>query len=139
MKSIRKLLLITSMVVLAPGLAFAEGVDAGKTEFMSNCAVCHGVNGSAGPYLDFLKVAPPDVTMLSKNNGGVFPFQYVYEVIDGRADVKAHGPRDMPVWGSEYNEKAAEYYSDYFKAYDSEAFIRSRIFALIEYINSIQK
>ncbi len=33
----------------------------------------------------------PDLTMLASNNNGVFPFDRVYQVIDGRAGVE--GPR----------------------------------------------
>lgn len=139
MKPIIGMLLAGAALALAPAAADADGVSAGEQEFLSNCAGCHSVAGKVAPFLEFLKATPTDVTMLAKNNNGVFPFQRVYEVIDGRAEVKAHGPRDMPIWGIEYGEKAPMYYSDYFKTYDTEAFVRSRIFALIEYINSVQK
>ena len=49
--------------------------------------------------IDILRVAPTDPTTLSRQNGGVFPFDRVYSVIDGRQAVKGHGSRDMPVWG----------------------------------------
>ena len=39
---------------------------------------------------------------LAKRNGGVFPENAVNETIDGRKEVEAHGPRDMPVWGYRY-------------------------------------
>lgn len=139
MRTITGMLVAGAVLALAPAAVAADGVSAGEREFRSNCASCHGTDGQPGPYIDFLKATPTDLTMLSQNNKGVFPFQRVYEVIDGRADVKAHGPRDMPIWGIEYGDKADEYYADYFKMYDTEAFVRSRVFALIEYISSIQK
>jgi hypothetical protein len=40
--------------------------------------------------------------VLSKNNNGVFPLNAVYEVIDGRKSIKAHGTREMPIWGLRY-------------------------------------
>jgi len=139
MRTIIGMLLAGAVLALAPGADAANGISAGQKEFQSNCAGCHSVGGSVAPYVELLKVTPTDVTMLAKNNKGVFPFQRVYEVIDGRADVKAHGSRDMPVWGIEYTDKASAYYSDYFRTYDTEAFVRSRVFALIEYLSSIQK
>ena len=59
-------------------------------------------------------------------------------LIDGRDMVDAHGPREMPVWGNEYNARAAQYYMDYNLAWDGDAFTRTRILALIEYISSLQ-
>jgi mono/diheme cytochrome c family protein len=108
----------------------------GKLEYQSNCASCHGNDGRGGAYVDFLKVTPPDLSQLSKKNGGVFPLERVYNVIDGRQEVKAHGPRDMPIWGREYQIKAGEYYVDV--GYDPEAYVRGRILALIDYLNRLQ-
>jgi len=114
----------------------ADKVGVGKLEYQSNCASCHGNDGKGGAYVDFLKVTPPDLTQLSKKNGGVFPLERVYGVIDGRQEVKAHGPRDMPIWGRDYQIKAGEYYVDV--GYDPEAYVRGRILALIDYLNRMQ-
>lgn len=114
----------------------ADKAGLGKLEYQSNCASCHGNDGKGGAYVDFLKVTPPDLTQLSKKNGGVFPLERVYNVIDGRQEVKAHGPRDMPIWGRDYQIKAGEYYVDV--GYDPEAYVRSRILALIDYLNRLQ-
>ena len=121
----------TTTVALA-----ADKVDIGKREYESNCIACHGKDLKGGAYVDFLKVTPPDLSQLSRKNGGVFPFERVYASIDGRQDVKGHGSRDMPIWGKDYQVKAAEYYVDV--NYDPEAFIRARIFALIDYLNRMQ-
>jgi len=121
----------TTTVALA-----ADKVDIGKREYESNCIACHGKDLKGGAYVDFLKVTPPDLSQLSRKNGGVFPFDRVYGSIDGRQDVKGHGSRDMPIWGKDYQVKAAEYYVD--MNYDPEAFIRTRIFALIDYLNRMQ-
>ncbi|HJV75989.1 MAG TPA: c-type cytochrome [Noviherbaspirillum sp.] len=113
-----------------------DRADFGKREFESNCASCHGVNGKGnGPITDLLKKSPPDLTTLAKNNGGVFPMERLYKVIEG-GDVSAHGTRDMPVWGRDYRIQAAEYYMD--APYDPEAYVRARILALLEYINRLQ-
>ena len=114
----------------------ADKAGVGKLEYQSNCASCHGNDGKGGAYVDFLKVTPPDLSQLSKKNGGVFPLERVYNVIDGRQEVKAHGPRDMPIWGRDYQIKAGEYYVDI--GYDPEAYVRGRILALIDYLNRLQ-
>lgn len=134
-----KLIGASAMMVAASGAttAFAaDKVDLGKREYESNCIACHGKDLKGGAYVDFLKVSPPDLTLLAKKNGGVFPLERVYAVIDGRQEVKAHGPREMPIWGRDYQIKAGEHYVD--MNYDPEAFVRGRIFALIDYLNRMQ-
>jgi hypothetical protein len=81
----------------------------------------------------------PNLTVLAKNNDGIFPSDRVYEVIDGRAEVRAHGPRLMPIWGVEYNKEAAEYYRSVFRVNDIESFVSKRISSLVAYIQSIQE
>jgi mono/diheme cytochrome c family protein len=134
-----KLIGASAMIIAATAVTTAvaaDKVDLGKREYESNCIACHGRDLKGGAYVDFLKVSPPDLTLLSKKNGGVFPLERVYAVIDGRQEVKAHGPRDMPIWGRDYQIKAGEYYVD--MNYDPEAFVRGRIFALIDYLNRMQ-
>lgn len=134
-----KLIGASAMIVATMGAttAFAaDKVDLGKREYESNCIACHGKDLKGGAYVDFLKVTPPDLTQLSKKNGGVFPLERVFAVIDGRQEVKAHGPREMPIWGRDYQIKAGEHYVD--MNYDPEAFVRGRIFALIDYLNRMQ-
>jgi mono/diheme cytochrome c family protein len=113
----------------------AQRVDLGKREFDNNCAVCHGRDAKGGgPYVEFLKRSPPDLTLLAKGNGGVFPLARTYEVIEGAGP--GHGGRDMPIWGQDYSVKAAEYYMDV--PYDSAAYVRARLLALAEYLNRLQ-
>lgn len=124
---------------LLSGFAFAQTgkVDLGKREFDANCASCHGINGKGnGPLVEWLRRSPTDLTTLTKRNGGVFPVTRMYETIEG-ANVPSHGSRDMPIWGSDYRIKAAEYYGE--THYDPEAYVRSRILSLIEYLSRIQE
>lgn len=132
----------TATMLFGPGISFtAEKVGKigeGMREYRANCAVCHGNTGKGdGPYRELISKIPTDLTVLSKNNGGVFPTDRVYEVIDGRQQIKAHGPRDMPIWGTEYSIAAAERYGDV-GGYSEEAYIRSRILLLIDYIYRLQ-
>ncbi|MFZ2295856.1 MAG: c-type cytochrome [Polaromonas sp.] len=110
--------------------------DFGKSEFQSSCASCHGTSGKGnGPLVPLLRRNPPDLTLLAKNNQGVFPMNRLYEVIDGE-NVPAHGSRDMPVWGRAYRTMDAAYYFD--TEYDANGLVRARILSLLEYINRIQ-
>lgn len=76
-----------------------------------------------GRHHRFAEESPTDLTTLAKRNKGVFPFDRVYAVIDGREIVRGHGDRDMPAWGDRYasdSVQAAEYYMDV--SYDAEMF-----------------
>ncbi len=115
--------------------------DAGRGEFESSCAVCHGVNGKGdGAFWAILQqpTRATDLTTLSKRNGGVFPLNRVYETIEG-ANIPSHGSRDMPIWGATYRVHAAQYESAFEVPYDPEAYVRNRILTLIEYISRLQE
>lgn len=110
--------------------------DPGKREFEANCASCHGTSGKGnGDLVPFLTRSPPDLTLLARKNDGVLPMSRLYDVIDG-TDLRAHGSRDMPIWGRDYRIKDAEYFMD--SPYNAEAHVRARILGLLEYINRIQ-
>ncbi len=117
----------------APG----ESADMGKYEYDGHCAACHGLTGKGdGFYVELLKggTKVPNLTELSKKNNGVFPFTRVYETIDGRQEVKAHGTREMPIWGKNFSARTI-ILRPY---YDDEAFVRGRILAVTEYIYRLQ-
>jgi mono/diheme cytochrome c family protein len=115
----------------------AEPLDIGKREYDASCANCHGRDGKGGgSFAQMLQVSMPDLTTLAKRNGGVFPVSRVYNVIDGREELKAHGTREMPIWGRHFTFRAAPEYDDY--AYEAEAFVRARILAVIDYLYRLQ-
>lgn len=116
-----------------------EKTDIGRAEYEQKCIICHGAQGKGdGAYSEMLTKRATDLTTLSKKNGGVFPFARVFETIEGTHELKAHGSREMPIWGREY--RSSKYYEDYL--HDSEMdrayFARSRILALTEYIFRLQ-
>jgi mono/diheme cytochrome c family protein len=133
-------------IVLTPLLATAQQpFDLGKRQYESNCAVCHGATARGdGPYMRFMAYKGKglsDLTLIAKRNGGAFPFQRVYEQIDGTLEMEVHGPREMPVWGRDYLRQAREAYRDenfMMGRYDPELFTRTRILALTDYLNRLQ-
>ena len=120
--------------------AFAQSaIDFGRWEYESNCAACHGIEGNGdGTFGAMLKKAPSDLTILSKMNGGAFPFEHVYRIIDGRQEVIGHGSREMPVWGYDYQMEGTRKHLVDIPPYDIEADIRLRIYALIDCLNRLQ-
>lgn len=110
----------------------------GEFEYRNSCVACHGASGKGdGPVTDFLSGAVvPDLSVLQKNNGGVFPVAAVFATIDGSDVATAHGTRDMSIWGSRLSERAAE--NRDFALADPEGYAQARILALVEYLASIQ-
>lgn len=140
MRKASRALLIGASLAAAVGTVSGqtkpERVDVGKREFESKCASCHGVEAKGNGVLrPFLTKSPPDLTVAARNNGGVFPMDRLYQVID-KGTVGAHGTSDMPVWGRTYRMGAAEYHGDV--NYDESAYVRARVLALLEYINRLQ-
>ena len=131
--------IVAAVMTVLPAIALAAGpIDVGKREYDSACAVCHGVKGKGdGPLKEELKSGVPDLTVLARNNNGVFPFDRVYQVVDGRREVRTHGPRDMPVWGSSLRSQSSLYFEDYPPS-DTDSSARSRILALTEYLYRLQ-
>lgn len=131
-----RLLLVTLLGVTGFAMA-ADGVDFGKREYNYKCANCHGLNGKGdGYYEPLLTVRASDLTVITKKNNGVFPVDKIVQAIDGRAGVKAHGTREMPIWGRDYALEAGERYFDV--PFDADAYVRARILALVDYLNRLQ-
>jgi mono/diheme cytochrome c family protein len=132
------ILILTTSSFGTKAFAQKEKADVGKLEFEVHCAICHGMDAKGnGPYVSSLRGAPPDLTILGRNNTGVFPADHIIGVIDGRAQVKSHGSRDMPIWGDRYATSAAEHFVG--SPYDQEAYIRGRVLILVDYLRRIQQ
>jgi mono/diheme cytochrome c family protein len=115
-----------------------QGFKADQAEFLNSCASCHGRDGKGAGFLTrvFRGVDPGDLTQLAAMNDGEFPFDRVFQVIDGRDDIAAHGDRQMPVWGDRYMERSM---SEYGPDELNRLRVRSRILELTNYIQSIQE
>jgi hypothetical protein len=140
MNRITKPLISVSALLLAfQAEAWGEKIDVGEMEYFSGCAPCHG-RDAEGPLAEQLKAAPADLTQLAKKNGGVFPLNAVYEKIDGRQEVKAHGTREMPILGYRYVPFPIGADQAFNRSLpDPEPMIRERILSLIDYLNRIQE
>ncbi len=133
---------ILASIMLTAGYSSVSHADettdrtlaAGKQQFMQSCAACHGEDAKgAGIVANHLDTAPSDLTQLSKKNDGSFPFKEIYDTIDGRTAIGAHGSREMPVWGAEYK------FGTPTAGGMSESVVRGRILELIVYLQSIQE
>ena len=108
----------------------------GEEAFRVSCAVCHGSTGDgSGEFADVLTVRPSDLTKLSANNNGEFPYLGVFQTVDGRTTNRAHGTSVMPIWG-DYFKRQVETSAGPFGA---ELITRARIVALVDYVESLQK
>lgn len=125
---------LLALTHLLGGAAIAQEQTAGEIEFKQACAVCHGLDATGnGPLADQLKVMPPDLTVLKKNNEGAFPFAEVLATVDGRADVRAHGSQ-MPVWGDRFK---ADTMAD--GEMNAEINALGRMSSIVYYLDSIQQ
>ena len=102
----------------------------GEEMYNTYCAVCHGKDGKGnGPAAEALKVPPPDLTQLSKKNGGYYPSLKVSSIIRGEQALPAHGTKDMPVWGALFWKMS--------QGHESE--VQQRIANLNKYLEGMQQ
>lgn len=121
----------------AAAVAEAEEAEfaAGKAEYLSACAACHGDSADGqGPIAPMFRAPVPDLTGLAARNEGKFPFLTVLQIIDGRSVLRAHGD-PMPVFGGRFRAEAEARGA----LYGSEAIARARVLELVLYLQSLQK
>lgn len=130
--------LALAVALAVPGPAAGEDppdpvlVSAGEGSYRAHCGACHGVGGRGdGPVAPVLRIPPPDLTRIAARRDGVFPEADIADYIDGRAEVDAHGPRDMPVWGRVFARPVVERST-------GEEVARGQLWVLVEYLRSIQ-
>ncbi|HWK95733.1 MAG TPA: cytochrome c [Pseudolabrys sp.] len=112
---------------LAVTPAFADDAETGGNMYRLYCASCHGESGAGdGPVAAALVNGAPDLRVLERNNGGVFPEAVLRTVIDGRRTLRAHGTYTMPVWGRDLS------------AIGGDAATAQTINAIVEYLKGIQ-
>jgi mono/diheme cytochrome c family protein len=96
------IILLGCLLLTRPAAVWGNDIAEGRKSYLQHCAACHGVKGDGhGPLEHELREPPADLRLLSRRYGNPLPEDQIARFMDGRADVKAHGPRDMPVWGWE--------------------------------------
>ena len=106
-------------------------IERGRSLYEIHCASCHGASlAGDGPMAKDLDTPPADLTRISKRNGGEFPLSRLYRTIEGADDVPQHREREMPRWGSAFQDPGSDA--------DQRDEARARILQLIYYIESAQ-
>jgi mono/diheme cytochrome c family protein len=102
--------------------------------YEANCAACHGSHsrGEEPQIVPGTERLAPDLKTLAQRWGSPLPRERVAAMIDGREQVKAHGPRPMPVWGDKLYEGWPE-------GENREQARAGTIDLLVGYIESIQQ
>ena len=81
------------LVFMGQSIAYAADANQGKEMYLQYCSSCHGRGWRRKQRVRyaFLKVKVPDLTLLKKNNKGVYPVDQVILAIDGRRKLRSHG------------------------------------------------
>ena len=103
----------------------------GRDIYMDRCGACHGEDGTGnGPAVGSLKIAPADLTLLARRNGGAFPTGRVKDIVGGWANLTtAHGSREMPIGGDLFATKRPV----------DQQLANERFNSLVSYLESIQQ
>lgn len=126
------LALVTGCVSSRPFGATAAQLS-GAELYAQLCASCHGKDGTgSGPVAAALNARVPDLTRLAWRDGGDYPREDVRRSIDGRLEYRAHGSREMPVWGIRFYDLSR---SD---ADAERAKVDAMIEKLVDYLESVQ-
>jgi len=120
---------VIAMLTSGAVIVRADDVAQGRTIYQHYCASCHGPAGEGdGPVARALKTPPTNLRLLSDLYGNPLQEDKVARAIDGRAEVEAHGPREMPVWGERFSSES----------HGDERQVKARIAKLVAYLQSIQ-
>ena len=126
----------SQQAVFAESDTLEETISSGSRTFQRFCSTCHGADAKGdGPFSANLLTTPPDLTLMSRNNGGTFPWMKTYKAIDGKNIPKAHGSTTMPIWGEMFDLRNwGSGYTEY-----ADVIVRGRIFEVIVYLQYIQE
>jgi mono/diheme cytochrome c family protein len=114
----------------------AQGADpglggvAGAYAFRTHCASCHGADGKGeGPMAENLRFQPADLTLIARKNGGSFPTERVFRIVDGRNPLKGHGGPDMPIWGDAFKNAETGY---------DDVQVKAKVRSVVDYLKTLQ-
>ena len=106
----------------------------GKKDYDEYCAVCHGPTGKGNGQAKYTlsQTNPADLTQISRKNGGKFPFDDVYAIVDGRTEFPSHERLNMPFFGTNLEMEEGE-------SPQAKAKVDARITAIVRYVESLQQ
>lgn len=126
---------IAAMGVLGASVVVAQNVDVGAELYGDYCAACHGTSGTGdGEMASLLTVPASNLTVLAKNNDGLYPMLDVIHIIDGRTGVRSHGG-EMPVFGTAFMAEAPSPADPYGNVLLS----RGRVLSVAMYLETLQE
>ena len=131
----RLLLSLPFLVMAGQGAERSSGdiTGVGGKLFAKYCSSCHGMDGRGnGIVASVLQTRPADLTRIASRREGQFPLAEIAATIDGRVEVRAHGSRDMPVWGERFSEHVGG-------GSLGEEVVRGNLLVLVDYLRSIQR
>jgi len=106
---------------------------AGERLYIRHCAVCHGKSATGdGPFAGILTIPPSDLTAIAARREGTFPDDEIATFVDGRFVPKAHGTREMPIWGRWLGQPMAP-------GVEPDEVTRGEILAILTYLKGLQR
>lgn len=110
-----------------------EDESLGRKYFVQYCSSCHGMDASGnGPAASAMRPPPADLRRIAQRRGGQFPAAEIATYIDGRRFVRAHGSREMPVWGERFAKKVGG-------GSVGDEMVRGYLLHLVDYLESLQQ
>jgi mono/diheme cytochrome c family protein len=124
---------ILGLFFMGQPTVYAADANQGKEMYVQYCSSCHGQDGKGnGSVSAFLKVKVPDLTLLKKNNKGIYAEDEVIVAIDGRRKLRSHGDPKMPVWGESFSREVKDPKS-------GEVTVGLKEKAIAEYVATLQR
>jgi mono/diheme cytochrome c family protein len=125
---------IVAICLLAMAVNARAQRPTGQQDYQHYCAVCHGPKGKGNGEASYTLPGtnPPDLTQLSRRNGGKFPFEDVDEIVDGRKEFPSHERLNMPFFGTDMQMEEGA-------TPQGEAKTDARITAIVRYIETLQQ
>ncbi|MDO5647286.1 c-type cytochrome [Paracoccus sp. (in: a-proteobacteria)] len=124
------LVLVGAIAACAPRVIAATGAQ----DYADYCAACHGASGRGdGPAGRGMTPRPSDLTLIARNQGGVFPMTSVMGHIDGYTMGRSASP--MPEFAELLDGPSVMYDDGSGKRVPTPA----RLIALADYLRQIQR
>lgn len=130
----RHILAFAIALVLPVSSAAAQGEN-GRDIYQQYCAGCHGEIAIGDvPIKDNIVDGAPDLTIIARRYGGVFPLVDVVRQVDGRVMMRGHGD-PMPVFGPMLGGPSAVVDT----ADGSPIITKAAVLAVADYLESVQR